>query len=162
MIISTLLNCNIVVTYSTMFFKNILVPHDGSKFSQHAFKIALDVAKKYDSKITVVNCIEVGEFRGPWYTDSQFGNAVRDRQEKIVKENFAKLEVVAKKEGLQLNSYIFVTSSVVKQLVAFAKSNKIDLVIMGSHGKTGWSKMLLGSVANGVSQKIHCPVLIVK
>lgn len=148
--------------YSTMLFKNILVPHDGSKFSQHAFKIALDVAKKYHSKITIVNCIEGGEFRGPWYTDYRFGNAIRARQEKIVKENFAKLVVAAKKEGLQLNSYIFVTNSVVKQLVSFAKSNKIDLVIMGSHGRTGWSKMLLGSVANGVSQKIHCPVLIVK
>jgi nucleotide-binding universal stress UspA family protein len=46
--------------------------------------------------------------------------------------------------------------------VTFAKSQKHDLVVIGSHGRTGFDKLLLGSVANGVSQKAKCPVLIVR
>lgn len=145
-----------------MLFKNILVPFDGSKFSFHAFKIALDIAKKYKSKITSIYCIEGGEYRGPWYTDYSFGQEIRKRQEEIAKEHFAKLITMAKKDGIKIDVQIFVTSSVVKQIVKFAKSNKNDLIVMGSHGRTGWKKMLLGSVANGVSQQVKCPVLIVK
>ena len=47
-------------------------------------------------------------------------------------------------------------------LLAFAKSRKHDLIVIGSHGRSGFDKVLLGSVANGVSQKTRCPVLIIK
>ncbi|EIJ66158.1 hypothetical protein BD31_I1690 [Candidatus Nitrosopumilus salaria BD31] len=68
----------------------------------------------------------------------------------------------AKKAGISTSIDVLITDSTVKQLVTYAKTNKVDLVIMGSHGLTGWRKVLLGSVANGVSQQVHCPVLIVK
>ena len=47
-------------------------------------------------------------------------------------------------------------------IVTYAKSRKHDLIVIGSHGRGGFDKVLLGSVANGVSQKVRCPVLIVK
>jgi len=68
----------------------------------------------------------------------------------------------AKKTGISISIDAFVTDSTVKQLVTYAKTMKIDLVVMGSHGLTGWKKLLLGSVASGVSQQVHCPVLIVR
>ncbi len=67
-----------------------------------------------------------------------------------------------KKADISTSIDVFITDSTVKQLVTFAKARKIDLVIMGSRGLTGWKKLLLGSVANGVSQQVHCPVFIVK
>lgn len=145
-----------------MLFQNILVPWDGSKYSNHAFKVALDLAKKYDSKLTVIHCIEGGEYRGPWYTDSMYSNAIRKKQTKIAKTEINKLVSQAKNLNISLSSDILITDSTVKQLVTYSKSKKIDLVVMGSHGLTGWKKLLLGSVANGVSQQVHCPVLIVK
>ena len=49
-----------------------------------------------------------------------------------------------------------------EKIVTFAKTKKIDLIVMGSHGKTGFDKLMLGSVANGVVQRARCPILIVK
>ncbi len=145
-----------------MLFKNILVPLDGSKYSTHAFNVALDIAKKYDSKLSVIHCIEEGEYRGPWYYDSRYSDAVRKKQRKIAKEEINKLSIQAEKANIPMSSDILIANSTVKQLVTYAKSKKIDLVVMGSHGITGWNKLILGSVSNGVSQMVHCPVLIVK
>ena len=145
-----------------MLFKNILVPWDGSKPSLHAFKIALDIAKKYDSKISIVHCIQNESYRGQWFPDPMYSKAVIKKQTKSAETEIDKLAVLAKNNGIQITTNVLVTTSIVKQIVAYAKSKKIDLVIMGSHGRTGWSKTLYGSVTNGVSQNIHCPVLIVR
>lgn len=53
-------------------------------------------------------------------------------------------------------------TSVAKEILEYAESNKIDLIIMGSRGMTGIKKMLLGSVASGVVTYSQCPVLVVK
>ena len=145
-----------------MLFQNILVPWDGSKYSDHAFKVALDMAKKYDSKISVIHCIEDGNYSGPWYADSMYSNAIIKKQKTIAKVEINRLVIQAKNAKIPIFSDILIANSTVQQLVTYAKLKKIDLVVMGSHGRTGWSKMLLGSVTNGISQQIHCPVLIVK
>lgn len=144
-------------------FRNILVPYDGSKYSLHAFKIALDMAQRYDSKITVLTCLAKPEYRGIWYYDSRYTKAILKKEEKAAKENISRLvESVKKKTDIQINFKIVPTISITNQIISFAKSYKIDLVVIGSHGRTGFNKMLLGSVAHGVSQQIHCPVMIIK
>ena len=57
---------------------------------------------------------------------------------------------------------ILKSNSVVKQIGSFVKSKKVDLIIMGTHGRTGWDKLIFGSIANGVSQRVNCPVLLVR
>ena len=145
-----------------MLFTNILVPYDGSSNAIHAFKVALDMAKKYDSKITLVTCLEI-DFRAPWYGyDSRVGKTIMKQQKEAAKKHISKLELIAKKAKASFNSEIVITKSIVKTIVDFSKSHKIDLIVMGSHGRKGFDKLLLGSVANGVSQKVKCPVLIIK
>ena len=145
-----------------MLFTNILVPYDGSSNSLHAFKVALDIAKKYDSKITLVTCLEL-ELRAPWYGyDSRVGKTIMKKQKESIKKHLSRLELIAKKTKMSFNSEIIVSKSIVKTIVDFSKSRKIDLIVMGSHGRKGFDKLLLGSVANGVSHKVKCPVLIIK
>jgi nucleotide-binding universal stress UspA family protein len=57
---------------------------------------------------------------------------------------------------------IIESNNTVKSIVVFTKSKHIDLVIMGSSGRSNFDKILLGSVSNGVMQKAMCPVLIIK
>ena len=145
-----------------MLFKKILVPYDGSTCSMHAFQISMDMAKKYNSQVTILYCLQT-DFRVPWYGfDSRMGNAIKKKQKDIALKNFAHLESIAKKAGVKVSSKISESHSIVKTLVSFAKSNKISLIVMGSHGRTGFDKLLLGSVAHGVSQQVRCPVLIIK
>ena len=148
---------------ASVIFKNILVPYDGSKNSLNAFKVAVDIAQKYESKITVLTCLKKPAYRGMWYQDSRYVNAILKKDEKAAKENISKIiEPVKEKAGIPITFKIIPVVSAPDAIASFAKSHKIDLVVMGSHGRTGFDKALLGSVSQGVSQKIHCPVLITK
>lgn len=144
-----------------MLFQNILVPVDLSNQSTRAFKVALYIAKKYHSKIIILTCIEKNT-SDQLYFELAINPQLLKKQSKVVKKHFEKLESIAKKNNVSVKSKILTSSSPTNTIVTFAKSKKQDLVVIGSHGRTGFNKWLLGSVANGVSQKINCPVLIVK
>lgn len=142
--------------------KNILVPYDGSNCSKHAFKLALDVAEKYDAKLILITCIE--KLNGSWFGHEHlpfYQKEVTKYKEKIKKE-ITKLEFESKNRKIPLTTKFFVTDSIVKQILSFSKSRRIHLIVMGSHGKTGLDKLILGSVANGIVQKSKIPVLIVR
>ena len=142
-------------------FKNILVPFDLSVQSTRSFKIALDLAKNYNSKITLLTCLEGDAWHHKYY-DARADSELIKKQKKVTKEHLEKLESLADKNNVSVKSQILTSKSVVNDIVTFAKSRKYDLIVIGSHGRTGFDKLLLGSVANGVSQKSTCPVLIVK
>ena len=144
-----------------MLFQNILVPVDLSNQSAKAFKVAVDLAKKYNSKITILTCLEADASQHLYYQSRASSQQIK-KQSKVVKKYFEKLISPTEKDDISIKSKILTTGSVVNNIVTFAKSQKHDLVVIGSHGRTGFDKLLLGSVANGVSQKIKCPVLIVK
>jgi nucleotide-binding universal stress UspA family protein len=144
-----------------MLFQNILVPFDLSSPSTQAFKVALDIAQKYDSKITLLTCVEGDAWRH-YYFDARAHNQLLKKQSKVATKAMEKLEGLANKVGVKIKLQILKSTSAVKDITTFAKSRKMDLIVMGSHGRTGLDKLILGSVANGVIQKTRCPVLLIK
>lgn len=144
-----------------MLFKNILVPFDLSSPAHHAFKVALDIAKKYDSKIILISCIEEDTWHHKFY-DSRIYSQLLKKKRKTAEKYMKKLEVLANKAGVNIKFQVLRSTSVVKDITAFAKSRRMDLIVMSSHGRTGWDKLILGSVANGVIQRTRCPVLLIK
>ena len=111
--------------------------------------------------MTVLTCLEGDAWHHKYY-DARADKELIKKQREVTKKHLEKLESIAEKEGMSFKSQILTSQSVVNDIVTFAKSRKYDLVVIGSHGRTGFDKLVLGSVANGVSQKIKCPVLIVK
>jgi len=144
-----------------MLFENILVPFDLSSPSNQAFKIALDIAQKYNSKLTLLTCVEGDAWHHKFY-DSRADSELLKKQTKAAKKFMEKLEESANKAGVKIKLQIIKSSSVVKDITTFAKSRKIDLIVMNSHGRTGLDKLILGSVANGVIQRSTIPVLLLK
>jgi len=144
-----------------MLFQNILVPFDVSDPSTHAFKVALDIAQKYDSKITLITCVEKDTWHHKFY-DARAYTQLLKKQSKIAEKSMEKLEVMANKVGVNIRLQILQSISVVKDITTFAKSRKMDLIVMSSHGRTGLDKLIIGSVANGVIQRTRCPVLLIK
>ena len=142
-------------------FKNILVPFDLSSPSQNAFKVALDLAQKYDSKITLLTCIEKDTWRHYFY-DSRADQKLFKQQKKVAEKYMEKLESSATKVGIDIKLQILKSTSVVKDITKFAQSKKMDLIVISSHGRTGFDKLMIGSVANGVLQRTNCPVLLIK
>jgi nucleotide-binding universal stress UspA family protein len=123
--------------------------------------MALDVAKKYNSKVILLTCIDVDTW-SPKYYDSRVTSQLVRMRRKVTKKHLEELESIAEKNDVSVKSHILISKSVVRDIVSFAKSKKCDLVVIGSHGRTGFNKWLLGSITNSVSQKIKCPILIVK
>jgi len=144
-----------------MLFQNILVPVDLSSQSTRAFKVALDIAEKYDSKITVITCLDVNAWHNLYY-EAKPNSQIIEKQNKVVKKHFKKLESLAEKNNISIKSKILTSELVANDIVTFAKSRKHDLIVIGSHGRTGFNKLLLGSISNGVTHGAKCPVLIVR
>jgi nucleotide-binding universal stress UspA family protein len=144
-----------------MLFENILVPFDLSSPSNHAFKIALDLAQKYNSKITLITCVEGDAWHHKFY-DARADTQLLKAQTKVAKKQMEKLEKMANNVGVKIKLQIIKSSAVAKDITTFAKSRKIDLIVMSSHSRTGIDKIILGSVANGVVQRTNVPVLLIK
>lgn len=143
-----------------MIFKNILVPYDGTNFSNRAFQKALDVAKKDGSQITIFTVIE-GQYSAIMGY-SKINPQVIKKQQSAVKKYISKLESSAKNNNVPISVKIKQGTIIVKEIINFAKSKKFNLIVMGSHGRTGLNKLILGSVANGVAQQAKCSVMVVK
>ncbi|NOQ44494.1 MAG: universal stress protein [Nitrosopumilus sp.] len=142
-----------------MLFKNILVPYDGSSHSKHAFKVALDMAKKYNSKLSMVNVLDISSRH--WGNSSLWDKAMSNAKNHITKE-FKSFEFAAKKAKVPFNSEIIDNKSVTKTIVSYSKSKKFDVMVMGAHGTSGLDKLVLGSVTDSVAHRVRCPVLIVR
>ena len=145
-----------------MLFQNILAPYDSSECSLRAFKIAAEIAKKFNSKLTAVIVIPRTIHASGLYSNVKYEEILLKEQRDSAKSALSKVDSIAKKQGIKLAKYVLESNAVVKQIVSFAKSEKFDLIVMGTHGRTGWSKLILGSVANGVSQRVGCHVFLVR
>jgi len=144
-----------------MTFKNILVPYDGSIYALRAFNKAVEIAKQHNSNLKVVACLDIANLGG-WYIDKRVNKEIMKNAKNLTKKLFSKLDNIAKKNSIILDSKIIESNNTVKSLISYTKSKNIDLIVMGSSGRGGFDKILLGSVSNGVMQKVKCPVLIIK
>lgn len=137
-----------------------MVPYDKSESAIRAFEYAMDLAGKYNANISIVTCISI---QIP--TDPYFGTAYIETT-RLLKEDAVKstqsLEPKLKELKIQYKIDVLEVVSITDTLTSYAESHNVDLIVMGSRGLGGFKRLLLGSVASGVSQHSKCPVLIVK
>lgn len=141
-------------------FKNILVAYDSSGFANRAFKNALDIADP-KSKITLVTVV-TGMYQPSIGFSMKYNKDMLAKYTAILKKNFSNLQVIANKKNINLSLKILYNPSVSKAIVTYVNSHKFDLIVIGSHGRTGINKIVLGSVANDVTHKANIPVMVVK
>lgn len=141
--------------------KKILVPFDGSGYSEKAFEKALEIAEKFESELVVMTVIQskVSDSVGLSLTRLQ---EIQDEQVDTATTMLKKLEDKTKDKKIPFSIKIVHNPSSSEAIVDYADSSNIDLVVMGSHGRTGFRKIVLGSVASGVVGHAKCPVLITK
>jgi len=101
-----------------MLFENILVPFDLSSSSNNAFKVALDIAQKYNSKITLLTCVEGDAWHHKFY-DARADSELLKKQTKIAKKYMEKLEDSANKAKVKIKLQILKSTSVVKDITTY-------------------------------------------
>lgn len=138
--------------------KKILVAHDGSKTSDKALKKAVEVAVGLNSALTVLSVI-------PELYLTELSDMDRQRITAALTEE---TKQAMEKIRVSLSAKPIETKTIMRQglpaekILETAQKMKVDLLVVGSHGRHGARKFLLGSVSSKVVDYATCPVLVVK
>lgn len=145
-------------------YEKILVPYDGSKYSQKALEMAAKMADAFDSLIYLVNVVDVSTVSPPGWSLSQGTRRTIDQIKDSVKVSTEShlQKIQGKYKDLVIKGFVLEGDPVSKML-KFIQEKDIDLVIIGSKGLSGISKiMTLGSISRKISELAKCPVTIVR
>ena len=154
---------------SDQFFSKILVPIDGSEPSFHAAQIANKIAKRFNSEIIFLYVVvspskyEYANLTG-LVTPKQIDMIIQNAKEEA-KDWFKRVEDMVKEENanIKLSTKVILTGiAVYGEIIQYAEKESIDLIVLGTRGRSGFKKLLLGSTATGVVTYAHCPVLVTK
>jgi nucleotide-binding universal stress UspA family protein len=146
-------------------YDNILVPTDGSKTSEVAVDNAVDIAGKYGATVHALYVVDVDATSYGLGTEQvdRIRQGKLDEMPEVKQDAEEATEYVAnaaEQAGLDYAEHIRVGEPA-RAIRKFVEENGIDLVVMGSHGRSGLSRVILGSVAEKVLRRTHLPVLIV-
>jgi nucleotide-binding universal stress UspA family protein len=140
--------------------KKILFCTDFSENSKPAWKLAKDYAEAFQAELLLLHVVDYKEF--PGYVD--WMEKLREIREEIEASANEHLQVMAKEcspmvKGVKTFCRIGATA---RQVAELAKQESVDLIVVGTHGRTGVKHLVMGSVARSVLKTAHLPVLIVE
>jgi nucleotide-binding universal stress UspA family protein len=138
-----------------------LIATDGSKHSEKAFEQALELAKRVGAELEVVTVEDIRLVQG----EALAGATLPVSFESIDTASHAIADAAGRRAaqaGLQCKCHVVPMADPAAAIVRHAKSNPVDLIIVGSHGRTGLRRAMLGSVAEKVVRTAPCSVLVVR
>lgn len=144
-------------------FEKILVPLDGSDHSINALEKALQIAKKFDGKITLLHAYiptqRVAIPKG--YARSETTSEMIEVSGEAGANILANAKIKTKIEGVEVET-LLVMGHAVERIIEASKNGRFDLIVIGARGLSPLKEALLGSVSHGVTSHARCPVLVVK
>ena len=137
-----------------MVIRNVVVPIDFSEVSEAALVYGRNVARAFGARLHVLHVAE-NDFLRPTAADPHTLSAAIERRlaEKLTKDDREVLHAVA---------VVRKSDTPAGEIVQYAVSENVDMIVMGTHGRRGIAHVLLGSVAEHVVRSASCPVLTVR
>jgi len=149
-------------------FERILIATDGSKFGEKAAKVGIELAKLSGGKVIVVYVADIRKYISSAGLIPPFGGVSPDAIDNVVasireagEKAIHQVTELARASGVTSETLI-VEGNPPSEILRIAEDEKIDTIVMGSIGKTGLEKFLMGSVAEKVVHNSKLPVLIVR
>jgi len=145
----------VVPQHASVGWRKILLATDGSKYSRMASERAIDIAKAFGGELKAVSVVDV---------PSELYGVSPDTVEKMVQESKGYLKEVRQKAdaaGVKTETFVKEREAYLA-ITDLAKEKSAETIIMGSHGRTGLRRLLMGSVVEKVIGYASCPVLVVK
>ncbi len=141
--------------------KNILFPTDFSEGSSQALLYAVDIAKHYSSKIYILHVIYDLSKTMDWYIsplsiDEMYKDIIQRANEEIENFGFEELSSLTDIER------VVTTGVPYEEIINFVNKHNIDLIVIGTHGRKGFDRILFGSTAANVVRYAPCPVFTVR
>jgi nucleotide-binding universal stress UspA family protein len=143
-------------------FKHILVPVDGSSTAQLAVDRAIGLAKAFGSRVTAIFVIDPYPFTGVGtdfaYGQAEYLSAATAEANAAIKAAKSSFDSA----GVSVDTSVIEAHAAWRGVVQAAVSIQADLIVMGSHGRSGLEKLVLGSVTQAVLSHTRLPVLVVR
>ena len=148
-------------------FSKIVVGIDGSEESMKAAEYAISIAKLYKAELNAITVLtsDIGYIysspgvESPPLTVKEIVLLAEDEAKKW----FDEIKEKANKKGIQLKTESIVAKkSLLNTILEYVEEHNINLVVVGTRGRSGIKKMLLGSIASGLVTYSPCPVLVIK
>lgn len=141
--------------------KSILFPTDFSECSSQALLYAVDIAKRYGSKVYILHVVydiskAVDQYVSPLAIEEMYKDIIQRAKEEIEKFSYDELTSLIDIER------IVITGIPHEEIINFVNKHNIDLIVMGTHGRKGIDRILFGSTAANVVRFAPCPVLTVR
>jgi len=148
-------NVLVIPRESSLMWQRILVPVDGSVWSKAAANIAFQLVQSYGSQVDLVSVADV--------PSHLYGVSVSAANEMIdlARRHLDQITHEAKSRDIEANYYLR-EGDPAKILIELVRKQAVDLIIMGSHGRTGLTRLLMGSVTERVIHDSPCPVLVIR
>jgi nucleotide-binding universal stress UspA family protein len=127
----------------------IMFPTDGSEFAARSEDVAIEISKKFNSTLVAVHIID-DKLIYPF-------EVLEDEGKSILK----KVRERAEKDELTVEE-VLIVGSPTHDMAKIVKKTESNLVVIGTHGKTGFERLILGSVAESTLKTVKVPVLLVK
>lgn len=137
--------------------RQVLVPVDFEQHTDQLAEFAIGMANKLDAKLTFVHVVQEGEYYSD-YDSSSFEEFEARIQNNAEKKMAALIE--KNKTSCPGCTGVLLSGDAVDCIVEYVKDQEIDLIIMATHGSKGIEKIMLGSVADRVLKRAHCPTLV--
>lgn len=142
-------------------FKKILCPYDFSEHAEEALLYALKLADT-NTELTLLYVIQL-PYSLDVYGFPYYDEKAKEYKEEVSKKLEAKIdELKAKYPNINSNFLLKEDLDPANQILEIQKDNNYEVVVMGSHGRKGLQRLLMGSVAELVMRDATCPVLVIK
>jgi nucleotide-binding universal stress UspA family protein len=140
-------------------YQRILVPLDGSELAEKALEHAEKLAKSFDSEIVLFQFVPFM----PIYGSPELVTPliVDEKQKEAAEKYLAGLAEELKKRGLKVSAMVKTGQQVAAEIIDFAKDRGVDLIVMCTHGRSGLTRWVLGSVAHKVLIRAETPILLI-
>ena len=142
--------------------KKILVPTDGSDYSFNALRYTSSFAKEYNVKVYIMTVIEIHHSIYDVYADEITLDIQESKIASLVNQRLDETEKKAGELGIEDIVKIIRFGNPYHEIINIAKEENVDLIVIGTHGRSGIAHFLIGSVTEKVIRTAPCPVLVVR
>ncbi|MCF8276575.1 MAG: universal stress protein [Flavobacteriales bacterium] len=144
--------------FSEFKISRIAVPTDFSEAANVAIDHAVDIAKRFDAEIMLIHVLETGAYQGIFSPSKKTEYDEKEGAQLKLQEDAHLLE---ERTGLSVSQQV-VSGRIYEAIVAASQEANVDLIVMGTHGTSGWAEFFAGSNAFKVVTQSPCPVLSVQ
>ena len=140
----------------------ILHPSDFTSFSRAALRKAIEMAKSNRAELLLVHVVSpIVPIPGDAYISPRMYDELAGSARAAAQKQLDKLAAQVKKARVKSRSFVL-EGAPAEEIVRFVKGRRVDLIVMGTHGRAGLAKLFVGSVADRVVAAASCPVLTVR